>query len=208
MWYFGMCLDAVLLSQAFYLTPSEWEGENLYIFLHFASIGGHVHMHIPGWDVWNRCDRQHETKGMNPLCSGGGNGRNGAAGQEGLWLNSKESFPDFIKPETAFLPRVLNSPQWTTRLRFLFMDPILFFYSHSPVFFLFFIFPITALAELQRLSFFIGLLTLQTALQHSWARIMPPPHLCVYTTPCPLKSSDTLYKDLPGTSSPSFLLCI
>lgn len=64
--------------------------------------------------------------------------------------------------------------------------------SHSFLFFtfprfLFFIFPIIALEGLQHLSFFIVLLTLQTALQHSRSRIMPPPHLCVHTTPCPSK---------------------
>lgn len=49
-----------------------------------------------------------------------------------------------------------------------------------PFSFLFFIFPISALAELQNLIFFNGLLTLQTASQHSGARITPPPHLCVH----------------------------
>lgn len=80
-----------------------------------------------------------------------------------------------------------------------------------PFSFLFSIFPITALAGLQHLSFFIGLLTLQTALQHSWARIMPPPHLCVHTTPCPWKSLIPFIKtslELLHPCVASFLFCI
>ena len=163
----------------------------MYVFFHTRTGGTHGsdrQKRIRNYSyVWNRCadDRQHETKRMNVFCSGDGNGRNGAAGQGGLWYVSKESFPDFINLRLHSYGECKNSsaeiPLYGSHSFLLFPFP--------PFSFLFFIFPITALAELQNLSFFNGLLTLQTALQHSGARIAPPPHLCVHTNyTLPLKA--------------------
>lgn len=149
---------------------------------------------------------------MRSVCSGDGSGRNGAVGQEGLWSNSKESFPDFINLRLHSYPECKTLLNGQLAWDFSLWIPFFSFYSHSPIFFLFSIFfSTTALAELQRLSFFIGLLTLQTALQHSWVRIMPPPHLCVYGTPYPSKSLKPFTKtslEHPHLCVTSFLFCI
>lgn len=116
----------------------------------------------------------------------------------------REGFDTFLKRASQISLTwdcILMGGVKTPRLRFLSVDPILFFCSHSPVFFPFLHF---SGAELQNLSLFNGLLTLQTALQHSRGQNHTSSSpLCTPAAPCPSKHLDTLYKDLPGTSSPS-----
>ena len=143
-------------------------------------------------DVWNRCaaDRQDERKRMNAFCSGDKKGRNGAIVQEEFWYISKEClFSDFIKLSLHSYGECKTPLNGHHAWDFTLWIPFFSFIPIPPFSFFSPFFSITALADFQHLSFFIGLLTLQTALQHSWAWTMPPPpHLCVHTTPCPSKT--------------------
>lgn len=119
----------------------------------------------------------------------------------------REGFDTFLKRASRISLTwdcILMEGVKTPRLRFLFMDPILSFCSHSPVFFPFLHFSYLCFGGAPKPN----LLQWPADSTNSFTAFRSKNHtssspLCTPTTPCPSKHLDTLCKDLPGTSSPS-----